>query len=163
MASAATYLFYIWHVGKVGNFRTIDCLDCLTLKIKALKPFELITSRCGVTSQKTLKLEQQRCKNLKHRLPVISSEVSEMFILRYYLWRCWGTPRVHIRELHCRQHTQDYRGIRQFRLNTTVLYVYKLRSKRCQLLRSCRVCGRLMSMEHWCYDKPKYLVTNLSQ
>jgi len=146
--------------------RVVDCLDGCTLRMKALKSFELFASRCSVTSQKTFQLQQQRRKNLKPRLQIIISEGPEMSVFQYYLWRCWGTPRVHTR--HSRSALSATYARLQLKLRTSVLYACKLRSQcRCQLLTSCCVGGRIMSMEHWCYDndgrKLKYLVTNLHQ
>jgi len=46
--------------------------------MNALKSFELFTSRCGVTSQKTFKLQQQGWKNLKPHLQIINAEGCEM-------------------------------------------------------------------------------------
>jgi hypothetical protein len=81
MASAATYL--LLHLKRRPSWKFEGYrLDCLTLRMKALKFFELFTSRCSVTSQKTLKLQQQCCKNLKPRLQIISSEGSEMLIFK---------------------------------------------------------------------------------
>lgn len=95
-----------------------------------------------------------------------SSEGSEMSLFQYYLWRCWGTPRVHKR--HSRSALLATYARLQLKRGTSVLYVCKLRSQwRCQLLTTCCVGGRIMRVEHWCYDndggKLKYLVTNLYQ
>jgi len=78
--------------------------------MEALKSFELFTSRWSVTSQKTFKLQQQRWKNLKPRLQIISSEGSEMLSFNII----FGDAQEYhecthdIHELHFRQHTPDY-------------------------------------------------------
>ena len=73
MASAATCLLLRLKRRQSWKFEVYRLFGLFDLKMKALKSFELFTSRCSVTSQKTFKLEQQCFKNLKPRLQIIKS------------------------------------------------------------------------------------------
>jgi hypothetical protein len=97
--------------------------------MKALKSFALFTNRCSVTSQKTLNLQQQRCKNLKPHLQIISSEGSEMLIFKILsLEMLRNTTTAHTTFTGCtfgniRKTTEEFGS-----WNLGQLYVCKLRS-----------------------------------